>query len=249
MPFHLKRKGELYFVVDDKGKKYSDNGLSKERAMKQMISLNILQKRKEARGGEYIPLPTKKEDEDCKPKVPQIKASDCIDSCKTGKLRGNLVVLNDTLKKLLVKPPNLVSQSLPTISVPPSMRGLAALKQEPGFSIGVAPKKKELTTDSVSMGVAPKKKIEGFEGVGENVLVQPKRAGRPVKVITPDLAGALSSDKMSIKEAAITGMKSTEWKYLNAKRRKGVYETIKKGEFVPPSFMRRGYEGWLKKQK
>ncbi len=225
MPYHLKRKGELYFVVDDEGKKYSHSGLSKQMAKKQMIALNIAHARK---AGYDIPM----KKDPVKPDPVVLKAPECAEPCTTNKLKGNLVVFNDSLSKLFMSK-KLVEQSLPTLSVVPGMRALPILTQEAGFSIGVA----------------PVKKVEGFETKAENVLVQPKKAGRPVKRVTEDLAMALSSNKMTIKEAAISGMSETDWKGISGNRRKGVYETIRERGIEPPRFVSTGYERWLKKQK
>lgn len=67
MPYRLKRKGDLYFVVSEDGKKHSKKGLTKEMARKQLAALNIAYAREK---GYSIPRPMEKNVRVAKSKVP-----------------------------------------------------------------------------------------------------------------------------------------------------------------------------------
>ena len=48
MPYHLEKKDHKFVVANDRGKHYSKKALTKEKALKQLIALNIAHARSES---------------------------------------------------------------------------------------------------------------------------------------------------------------------------------------------------------
>ena len=261
MPYHLKRKGDDYFVVDDSGKKYSSHGLDKATARKQMTALNIAHARKE---GYNIPPRDPSPTGQCK---------------RRGTLKGNIGELHPELKAMFAdKAENAFIEKL--------YSKFKALDKAPKMEVvskeiaEVKPKKKEFEVESREvMEVKPselrqiKSKIKEIEEAAED----PRRLRRKIKLIRPveevesrqvepptpirrkirivkpmaePVHEAERVAARSIGEEIVAGVRP--FNTLKQKERQDVYQQFLKegitGDDVPKEY-RKGYKTWIGKEK
>lgn len=235
MPYHLKRKGDDYFVVDDSGKKYSSHGLDKATARKQMTALNIAHARKE---GYNIP--------------PRDPSPTCN---RRGTLKGNIGELHPELKAMFAdKAENafiekLYSKFKALEKAPPKMEVVSKEVAE------VKPKKKELEVESKEIAeVKPKKKELEVES-REIAEVEPVKKVRKIKVVKEEVVempvSMLKSKNPDERFAYVRSMDNEKWNKSTQAQRRKMYNVLQENAVKvdeAPSMMRRAYKQFLNKE-
>jgi hypothetical protein len=236
MPYHLKRRGDEYFVVDDTGKRYSHSGLDKATARKQLIALNIAHARKE---GYDIP----------KPDPP----SDCgQEKCdRKAKLKGDLTHFYAKLKMIKRRNP-VISRIL---TAPESLTGFDLIKQyendqQQHIAETTSPSK-ELIVQSMETGdIEPRKKKMEMKSM-ETASVEPRKKVLETKSME---MGAVEPRKRVLETRSMETFAvepAKKFSEMSNKERKNMYEKFHREGKLPDAVSaqyRKGYRTWFNKE-